>query len=363
MAAAYASERIAFGQPIGANQGIAHPLANDVIDADGGALLLWWTLARDRRRQARGAARRSRCCSGGPRGPRPIAWRIRCTPSAATASPTNTTSSSITAAPRPGRWRFGDPQDELVRGGRRLLLGEAAALPDPGTVEIDFDPPPGGEELAEETRDVFASVHRSRRSTIWSTTISNRTTGRSTARSARPGCCFPTGRRNGAAAAPMPIPTRASHAVWQEVGYAGLRAQHAPAWSAHVVLQFGTPELQDEVLLRFAAGEVTAAPRLHRAVGRFGRVRRQDPRGARRRRLGHQRPEDVHLGRRARELRAAHHPHRSGCAQAQGHHPVPRAAGQPGRRDPSGPHLHGRADQRDLLSRTCASRTATGSAR
>ena len=44
MAAAYASERIAFGQPIGANQGIAHPLADDAIDADGAALLLWWTL-------------------------------------------------------------------------------------------------------------------------------------------------------------------------------------------------------------------------------------------------------------------------------------------------------------------------------
>jgi len=44
MAAAYACERIAFGQPIGANQGIAHPLAIDAIDADGGGLLLWWTL-------------------------------------------------------------------------------------------------------------------------------------------------------------------------------------------------------------------------------------------------------------------------------------------------------------------------------
>lgn len=44
MAAAYACERIAFGQPIGANQGIAHPLAVDAIDADGGGLLLWWTL-------------------------------------------------------------------------------------------------------------------------------------------------------------------------------------------------------------------------------------------------------------------------------------------------------------------------------
>ena len=35
MAAAYACEREAFGQLIGTYQGMAHPLANDIIDADG----------------------------------------------------------------------------------------------------------------------------------------------------------------------------------------------------------------------------------------------------------------------------------------------------------------------------------------
>ena len=44
MAAVYACEREAFGQPIGTYQGIAHPLANDIIDADGGAMLQMWVL-------------------------------------------------------------------------------------------------------------------------------------------------------------------------------------------------------------------------------------------------------------------------------------------------------------------------------
>ncbi len=44
MAAAYAVEREAFGQPIGTYQGIAHPLANDIIDADGAAMLQMWVL-------------------------------------------------------------------------------------------------------------------------------------------------------------------------------------------------------------------------------------------------------------------------------------------------------------------------------
>src|SRR5262249_20660708 len=44
VASAYACERIAFGIPIGANQGLSHPLADDIMDADGAALLLWMTL-------------------------------------------------------------------------------------------------------------------------------------------------------------------------------------------------------------------------------------------------------------------------------------------------------------------------------
>ena len=44
MASAYACEREAFGQPIGTYQGLAHPLANDIIDADGAAMQLMWVL-------------------------------------------------------------------------------------------------------------------------------------------------------------------------------------------------------------------------------------------------------------------------------------------------------------------------------
>src|SRR3546814_15926228 len=39
MAAAYACERIAFGVPIGANPGIATPLANEAIAADGAGMI------------------------------------------------------------------------------------------------------------------------------------------------------------------------------------------------------------------------------------------------------------------------------------------------------------------------------------
>src|ERR1700761_6597169 len=44
LAAAYATERVAFGQPIGTYQGISHPLADLITEIDGGKLLAWKTI-------------------------------------------------------------------------------------------------------------------------------------------------------------------------------------------------------------------------------------------------------------------------------------------------------------------------------
>src|SRR5262249_15017507 len=44
MAAAYASERVAFGQPIGTYQAISHPLADLITDVDAGKYYCWKTV-------------------------------------------------------------------------------------------------------------------------------------------------------------------------------------------------------------------------------------------------------------------------------------------------------------------------------
>jgi hypothetical protein len=41
---------------------------------------------------------------------------------------------------------------ELIRAGRRLFLAEPVNLPDPGALEISFEEPAAGQELAVETR-------------------------------------------------------------------------------------------------------------------------------------------------------------------------------------------------------------------
>ena len=255
MAAAYARERIAFGQPIGANQGIAHPLANDVIDADGAAMLLWWTL------RAMADARPDAAATVSM-----LFWW-------ATRTATNSVAHSLHTFGgygltneydlqlyhrRAKAWplALGDPEAELVRGARRLLLGEVAVLPDPGPVEVDFDPPPGGRELADETRALFESildpakhnlVDHNFESHDWDV---HRALGKAR-------LLFPNWPQKWGGRGADADSTRASLSVWQEVGYAGL-PRSTTSMVGHVVQLFGKPELQDDVLPRFASGEISA---------------------------------------------------------------------------------------------------------
>jgi len=256
MAAQYATERVAFGQPIGAYQGIGHPLADDVIDADGGRLLVWRTLR----------ALADRSPDAGARVSQAFWWASR-TATRAVAHALHTFGGyglteeyAIQLYHRRAKcWALalGDPDDELVRAARRQLLGEPAHLPDVGELHIDFDAPPGGEALAAQTRAVFDRVldparhllhDHSFESHAWDV---HRALGRE-------GLLFPEwpvqwGGRGADADA-----SRASHAVWQDVGYTP-PAAGVTGMVGQAVMRFGSRELQDEVLLRFANGEVTAA--------------------------------------------------------------------------------------------------------
>jgi alkylation response protein AidB-like acyl-CoA dehydrogenase len=256
MAATYASERIAFGQPIGANQGIAHPLANDVIDADGARMLLWLTLRAMADGQSDAAAMVSQ-----------LFWWASRTATNSVAHGLHTYGGyGLTNEydlqlyhRRAKAWALtlGDPQDELVRAGRRQVLGEAAALPDPGPVEIDFSAPSGGEELAEETRALFKSILDPKKHKLFDHSFEShdwevhRALGKAR-------LLFPDWPEEYGGRACDPASLRASLAVWQEVGYTPPPRSTTGLVGA-AILKFGTPELKDEVLRRFASGEQTAA--------------------------------------------------------------------------------------------------------
>lgn len=255
MAAAYACERIAFGQPIGANQGIAHPLANDVIDADGGGMLLYWTLRAIADQHPEAAATVSML----------FWWSVR-TATSCVAHALHTFGGYGLSVEydiqlyhrRAKAWALtlGDPQAELVRAGRRLLLGETTTLPDPGVVDVDFYPPTAGKELADETRALFNRILDPAKHNLVDHNFESHDWEVHRALGAA-GLLYPDwpvkwGGRGADADA-----TRASLTVWQEVGYAGL-PRSTTSMIGHVVQKTAKPELQEEVLLRMGRGEISA---------------------------------------------------------------------------------------------------------
>lgn len=255
MAAAYATEREAFGQPIGAYQAISHPLADDAIDADGARMLLWWTL----RRMADGEQDAGALVAI-------LFWWAARTATNAVAHAVHTFGGYGLSDEydiqlyfrRAKGWAnaAGDPRAQLTLAGRRLLLGEAAMLPDAGPLAISFESEDQEDALAAETRALFAGLLDPDKHMLHEQNFEahdwdvHRAMGQA-------GLLFPDwpeqwgGRGAGAES------TRASNAIWSEVGYAGL-ARGVTGMAGAIVQRFGSPELQEEVLRPFASGAKTA---------------------------------------------------------------------------------------------------------
>ena len=97
------------------------------------------------------------------------------------------------------------------------------------------------------------------------------------------------------------------------------------------ILQWGTEEQKQEFLPKILDGDDALVPGLQRAQLRLRPGQPEDVRRARRRRVGHQRPEGVDDRRPPRRLLLPAHPHRSRRAEAQGHL-LPARADAPARR-------------------------------
>ena len=256
LAAAYAAQREAFGQPIGAYQGIAHPLADDIIDADGARLLLWRTL----RAMADGGTDAGALVSQ-------LYWWANRTATRAVAHALHTFGGyGLTEEydlqlyhRRAKAWGLvlGDPREELARAGRRQLLGEDACLPDPGAVPVDFNPPAGGEALAAETRALFDQVLDPARHLLYDHSFESHAWDVHRALGAAR-LLFPSWPEEWGGRGADADAARASKAVWLEVGYTP-PAAGVTGMVGEAVMQFGSRALQEEVLLRFASGEITAS--------------------------------------------------------------------------------------------------------
>jgi 3-oxochol-4-en-24-oyl-CoA dehydrogenase len=155
LAAAYASERKAFGVFIGTFQAISHPMADLICDIDGGKFLVWKAI----RGIADGDTEAAATVSLAAWWNAETAART-CTQSLHTFGGYGlTTEYDIHLyALRSKSWPLvmGDPQELLSEAGRRLYGGELAALPDAGDVPIDFDLGEEARAVQQEIREFFA---------------------------------------------------------------------------------------------------------------------------------------------------------------------------------------------------------------
>ena len=157
LAAAYACEREAFGQPIGAYQAISHPLADLIVDVDGGKYLTWKAI----HDIARGMP------EAGPQISMAIWWNAD-TAGRAVTQALHTFGGYGLATEydihlynlRAKAWPLvhGDPANFLAEAGRRLYANETVELPDVGEVAIDFDLGDAARALATELDAFFNEV-------------------------------------------------------------------------------------------------------------------------------------------------------------------------------------------------------------
>jgi 3-oxochol-4-en-24-oyl-CoA dehydrogenase len=157
LAAAYARERKAFGQPIGSYQAISHPLADCICEVDGGKYYTWLAIRDIADGKAEAGANISLA----------LWWNAE-TANRAVAQALHTFGGyGLTTEYdihlynlRAKAWPlvFGDPGLLLEEAGRRLYAGERAALPEAGAVSIDFDLGDEARALAEEI-DAFFKQH------------------------------------------------------------------------------------------------------------------------------------------------------------------------------------------------------------
>jgi alkylation response protein AidB-like acyl-CoA dehydrogenase len=256
MAAAYACERVAFGQPIGVNQGLAHPLADDIIEADAAALYLWRTLGL--------------VAAGAPEAGAAISqayWWAARTAAAAVKDALHafggyglTNEYDIQLYHRRAKaWvlPLGDPEDELLRAGRRLFLGEAAALPDAGVVEVDFAAPPEGVALARQTRELFQRVltpeilARDDHSFDGHDWAVHQALGGAQ-------LLFPDWPVAFGGRGADPAATQACFAVWEEMGYTA-HVRSVTSMVGHIVMAFAPDGVKQEVLPALSSGRKTAS--------------------------------------------------------------------------------------------------------
>lgn len=253
LAADYACERVAFGQPIGTYQGISHPLADLITDVDGGKYFIWKTIHDLGHRVSEAGADISLA----------LWWNAHTATRAASQALHTFGGYGLSIEYdihlynlRAKDWSLGlgDPEWLLEEAGRRLYAHESTELPDAGDVPIDFDLGDDAREMAIELREFFdntltpelrAKAHYS----------FDGFDGGVHKKLAEAKLLFPAWPHAYGGRAAAPYTVSALRKVWEAYNW----TTHATSTTMMVgtmIQKFGSDELKREVLDRIVSGDV-----------------------------------------------------------------------------------------------------------
>lgn len=252
MAAEYACERSAFGQPIGAYQAMSHPLADLITEVDGGKYLAWKAIHDIKHGLDDAAAQISMA----------FYWNADTAARAVTQSLHTFGGYGLATEYdihlynlRAKAWPLvaGDPNLYLEEAGRRLYAKEEAALPDVGEVAIDFDLGDEARAMAKELDELFnriltpelrAKAHYSfdgHDAGVHKILAENR-------------FLFPAWPKEYGGREAEPYVVNALSKVWEKQGWTG-HPTSTTMLVGTMIRKCGNDELKDEVLTRIVAGD------------------------------------------------------------------------------------------------------------
>jgi 3-oxochol-4-en-24-oyl-CoA dehydrogenase len=253
LAAGYASQRKQFGQLIGTFQAISHPLADRLGDVDGGRLLVWKAI----RDIADGAADAAATIS--------LSLWWSCEAAGKTVAQALHTFGGYGLTTeydihlynlRAKAWPMvlGDPQRLIEEAGRRLYAGEKAALPEAGSVPIDFDLGDEARAIGKEIEEFFAKnvTPQMREKFHYSWEGYNPELNRKLAAARLLFLGWP--KEMGGRGLPAYARLAAMDAL-EEQGYNN-PASNVTAMVGLIIYRFGSDELKREVLPKIVAGEI-----------------------------------------------------------------------------------------------------------
>lgn len=252
LASAYACERIAFGVPIGTYQGISHPLANFIVDVEGGKAFTWKAIHQVSAGKAEAAANISLALWWNAQ----VATRVGIQGLRTFGGYGLTTEYDIhlyNLRAKALPLIHGDPARLLEEAGRRLYSGETPALPDVGAVSIDFDLGEEAAELAREVDEFFKQTltPELKEHAHYSWDGHHPEVHRKLAEA---GLLFPELPKEKGGRAASPYASAAAASVWEEHGWTS-HAKGTTMMVAAIIDRFGSDEVKREVLQPILEGK------------------------------------------------------------------------------------------------------------